>query len=190
LNLRFIPNALCVVRMLLVMPLAWLLAHAQYQTALIVLVVAAVTDALDGFLAKRFGWMTDLGKVLDPVADKLLLVTIFITLSVVHLVPLWLTVLVVLRDVVIGTGAIAYKMRFGHINGHPTRWSKLNTLLQILYLIAVVSAAYGVAAQGGIITALAVAAAATTLISGMEYVVVYAVRALAESRARRSSSSS
>src|SRR5687767_7640096 len=99
--LRHLPNALCVLRMILAVPVAWLLARDQYGATLGVFAFAAVTDALDGFLAKRFGWESELGKILDPLADKVLLVTSFITLTVVTHVPLWLAILVVSRDVVI-----------------------------------------------------------------------------------------
>src|ERR1700712_3613895 len=86
-NLRWLPNGLCVLRMLLAPPTAWLLLHGEYWLTLLVFFVAAITDAADGYLAKRFGWETELGKALDLLADKLLLVTVFITLAVLGLVP-------------------------------------------------------------------------------------------------------
>lgn len=185
-SLRFLPNALTLLRMLLVGPLAWLLAQARYEPALFTLAVAAVTDGLDGFLAKRFGWTSELGKVLDPLADKLLLVTLFITLSIIGLVPVWLAVLVVLRDVVIASGAIGYRLLLGPIEGHPTKLSKLNTGCQIVYLLLVVAAAYRQAVPAEILALLGIVVAATTVVSGAEYVVTYAARAAAASRQRRS----
>ncbi len=79
-----------------------------------------------------------LGKVLDPLADKLLLVSVFITLAVIGLVPVWLATIAVLRDVVIGAGAVVYKWLFGPLEGRPTVPSKLNTLVQLVFVIAVV----------------------------------------------------
>src|SRR5690349_6576877 len=103
--MRHLPNALCILRMLLAFPVAWLLAHGDYAMTLVLFSIAAVTDALDGFLAKRFHWESDLGRILDPLADKTLLVTSFITLAAIGRVPLWLTIVVVARDVIIGAGA-------------------------------------------------------------------------------------
>ena len=91
-SLRFIPNALCILRMLLVVPVAWLLANHEFRLTLWLFAFAAATDGLDGFLAKRCGWTTELGKILDPLADKILLVGVFLTLAIMGLVPLWLAI--------------------------------------------------------------------------------------------------
>ena len=108
-SLRFIPNAICVVRMLLVAPLVLWIVEGRYAAALTVLVVAGLSDGLDGFLAKRFSWQTRIGGLLDPAADKLLLVAVFVSLTYVGLLPLELTFVVVARDVVIVLGAICYQ---------------------------------------------------------------------------------
>ena len=107
--MRHIPNALCILRMLLVVPVAWLLVTDNYRLTLAMFAFAAATDGLDGFLAKRFGWTSELGKILDPLADKILLVGVFITLAALGVVPLWLAVTAVARDVIITAGAIIYK---------------------------------------------------------------------------------
>ena len=180
-SLRFLPNALCVLRMLLSVPVAWLLCRGDYGMTVVVFFIAAVSDAADGFLAKRFNWQTELGKALDPLADKLLLVTTYCTLAWLHLVPVWLTLLVVLRDITITAGAIVYRVLYGPLtDAAPTLISKLNTLLQI---------AYG----GGVVLALAVGwpwdwslqiaqwvVAVTTLVSGADYVLTYSRRAAAQ----------
>ena len=90
--MRHIPNALCILRMLLVVPVAWLLVTDDYRLTLAMFAFAAATDGLDGSLAKRFGWTSELGKILDPLADKILLVGVFITLAALGVVPLWLAV--------------------------------------------------------------------------------------------------
>ena len=126
-SLRQLPNLLCVVRMLLVYPVAHGILTGSYLAVLALFAIAAFTDALDGFLAKRFDWSTELGKHLDPLADKLLLVTSFACLSMAGIVPWWLTVAVLLRDVVIVAGAIAYRVALGPQHGQPTLQSKLNT---------------------------------------------------------------
>src|SRR3990170_8650209 len=88
--MRHIPNALCILRMLLVVPVAWLLNAGEYRLTLWLFAFAGFTDGLDGFLAKRFGWTSELGRILDPLADKILLVGVFITLATLDIVPVWL----------------------------------------------------------------------------------------------------
>jgi len=173
-NFSWIPNALCVLRMLLVLPIAWLLLHGEYWWTFAVFFIAAVTDALDGLIAKRCNWTSELGKMLDPLADKLLLVTVFVTLAMIARVPVWLAVLVVSRDVVITIGAILYRVLYGPLtDAAPTFISKLNTLVQILYVLGVMSSAL-IAWPGPQLLILGVwLVATTTLISGMDYVVTY-----------------
>ncbi len=185
--LRLIPNALCLLRMLLAIPVAWLLLHERYAETLGVLGFAAATDGLDGFLAKRCGWTSELGKILDPLADKILLVTVFLMLAMLGLVPVWVAAIAVLRDLIITSGAIAYRVLFGPLEGHPTIISKFNTLCQILYVLTAIAAARSGAFPPALQTALASIVVATTLISGAEYVLTYSRRAAAVSSARASS---
>ena len=98
--------------------------------------IAAFSDGLDGFLAKRFHWTSELGKILDPSADKLLLVAVFLVATWYGLIPRWLTGVAVARDVLIGLGALAYRIGWGPLNGRPMISSKINTLLQLLYVLA------------------------------------------------------
>jgi cardiolipin synthase (CMP-forming) len=183
--MRHIPNALCVLRMLLVAPVAWLLTRGEYQSTLFLFGFAAATDGLDGFLAKRCGWTSELGKVLDPLADKILLVGVFITLGALGLVPLWLAIAAVGRDIVITAGAIAYKILFGDPHGHPTPISKLNTLCQILYLLLVVAAHAAKQTPQILVATLGALVFVTTIVSGLDYVLTYSRRAMQASRQRR-----
>jgi cardiolipin synthase len=163
--------------MLLVVPVAHWLLDQRYPAVLLLFGIAALTDGLDGALAKRFGWTSELGKVLDPAADKLLLMTVFVCLSVVGLAPWWLTALVWLRDLVILIGAAVYKRLFGPLDGRPTWPSKLNTLTQILYCLAVVAhAAYARPGPESLI-ALGAAVLVTTAVSGIDYTLIYSRRA-------------
>jgi len=181
-SLRFLPNLLCVLRMLLVYPVAHGIMMGHYPMVLAIFAIAAFTDGLDGFLAKQFGWSTELGKHLDPLADKLLLVTVFICLSFAKLAPWWLTATVLLRDLVIVLGAAAYRVLLGPIQGQPTRPSKLNTFCQILFCLAVVAeAAYGLPSQQAI-AVLGALAFVTTAVSGIDYVLVYSRRAFSAAR--------
>jgi cardiolipin synthase (CMP-forming) len=183
-SLRFLPNLLCVIRMLLVYPVAHGIMVGHYPQVLVIFAVAAFTDGLDGFLAKRFGWSSDLGKHLDPLADKLLLVTVFVCLSLANLAPWWLTATVLLRDLLIVAGAIAYRVLLGQIHGQPTRPSKLNTFCQIVFCLAVVAEAAFAWPTEATITALGALVLVTTAVSGLDYVLVYARRALSAAHAR------
>ena len=171
---RWIPNAICVLRMLLAGPVAIALLRGEYPLTLALFAIAAASDGLDGWLAKTFGWTSRLGKILDPIADKLLLVTVIVTLVVVGLVPPWIALTVVLRDVVIVGGAICYTVLIGHVEGHPTDVSKLNTLVQLSFVLAVIGAAAWPAVPRPLVTALGAATFVTTVVSGLDYVLTYA----------------
>jgi cardiolipin synthase len=183
--MRHIPNALCVLRMLLVVPVAYLLAEGEYQLTLWLFAVAAFTDGLDGFLAKRCGWMTELGRILDPLADKILLVGVFITLAFLRDVPVWLAITAVARDVIITAGAITYNALYGYPHGQPTAASKINTLCQILYLLLVVAARAGQHSYDLALTVLGALVFVTTVVSGLDYVITYSRKAVLASRERR-----
>jgi cardiolipin synthase len=194
--MHHIPNALCVLRMLMAVPVAILLMLGEFDATLVVFGLAAITDGLDGYLAKRFDWTSELGKALDPLADKILLVSAFITLSIVSrqpggaaLIPLWIVVPVVARDVIITLGAIAYVNAIGPLTeSRPTIISKLNTLFQIAYVLAVVAAAALAVDWSTLIVVLATLVLVTTVASGIDYIATYAQRAIAVSRSRRGGS--
>jgi cardiolipin synthase len=182
---RHIPNALCILRMLLVAPVAWLLIRGEFRLTLAVFAFAAATDGFDGYLAKRFDWTSELGRILDPLADKLLLVVVFVTLAAIDLTPVWLAATVVARDVVITAGAIIYNSLYGYPHGRPTAVSKLNTLCQIVYILLVVWQGASSALPVVVITVAGALTFVTTVISGMDYVITYTNKAIAASRARR-----
>lgn len=191
--LHHIPNALCVLRMLMAIPVALLLARGVFDVTLVVFGVAAITDGLDGFLAKRFHWTSELGKALDPLADKILLVTAFITLALVNrepngapLIPIWIVVPVVARDIVITVGAIIYVNTVGPLTeARPTIISKLNTLFQIAYILAIVATAALGVTWTILIAVLSTIVVVTTISSGIDYIATYAQRAITISRSRR-----
>lgn len=186
-NLRQLPNAICVARMLLVIPIAWFVGAERLNAALSLCAIAAFSDALDGYLAKRFDWTSELGKVLDPLADKLLLVTLFITLAVVGWVPAWLAVAAVSRDVIIGLGALVYRQLFGPVEGHPTIISKINTGLQLIYVLAVIAERAYHIPPAELVWLLGAGVLSTTVVSGIDYVARYWRKAIAVTRARRQS---
>lgn len=184
-SLRQLPNIICIGRILLVVPIAMLLYRGEFAQTLVLFGVAAFSDALDGFLAKRFGWTTELGKVLDPLADKLLLVTVFITMAAAGYTPVWLAFAVVARDVVIGVGALTFYWLFGPLHGRPTAVSKLNTLLQLIYVLAAIASLAFAWPGEAVVLAAGAAVFVTTCISGIDYVMTYIRRAHAVSQGRR-----
>jgi cardiolipin synthase len=177
--LRHLPNFICLVRIALIWPTVDSLYSGHYWTALILVAVCAVSDGLDGWLAKRFNWTSQLGKVLDPLADKLLLVALFLTATWMNLLPWWLTAVAVGRDVLIGSGAVVYRVFYGPLHGRPTILSKINTGMQLaVALAAILGAACGLPTKE-MVTALAAVTLLTTIISGVDYVTVFTRRALA-----------
>jgi cardiolipin synthase len=179
LRARDIPNLITIGRMLLVPPTTWALVEHHYTLALSLFLVAGVSDGLDGLLAKQFDWTSRLGAILDPLADKALLVACYAALSWTGLLPGWLFALVVLRDVVIVAGAITYHFRIAHLDAEPTLVSKLNTLMQILLvLLVVVQQAVGWVPPEWI-EPLIYLVSATTLWSGIDYVNTWTRRARA-----------
>ena len=115
-----IPNLITAGRILLVPPIAWALVQQHFLLALVLFFIAGVSDAADGFLAKYYGWTSRLGALLDPLADKSLLVTSYAALAWIGLLPLWLLVLVVVRDVVIVSGAVVYNFHVERLEADPT----------------------------------------------------------------------
>jgi cardiolipin synthase len=174
---RFVPNAICVARMLLVAPLVLLLLEGRYAAALLVLVVAGVSDGLDGYLAKRFDWRTRLGGLLDPAADKLLLVATFVSLTYVGLLPLELTAIVVARDAVIVLGAVCYQWLIAPVQGEPSAISKLNTACQLAMVFFTLTAAAYAWPPPVSLTVLGAAVVFTSIVSGLNYVLRWSARA-------------
>jgi cardiolipin synthase len=183
--LRQIPNLITALRILLIAPIALALLHHELLIALGLFFIAAVSDLLDGFIAKRFGWQSALGGVLDPAADKLLLATSFVVLAVMHLVPLWLMATAVARDLVIVSGAIAYRLWLGPVEARPSNLSKLNTLCQALFILCVIARQQFSVPDAWAIVTLGALTFLTTVVSGIDYVLRYGQAALEESRSRR-----
>lgn len=172
-----IPNLLTVARILLTLPVAWLLLQERYDLALVLFFIAGFSDGLDGYLAKRFGWGSRLGSILDPLADKLLLVTSFLCLAWVGLIPFWLVALVMGRDVVIVAGGLAFHWLIGHYEMEPTWISKLNTLLQIILVLGLVLSHGLHAVPDSNLVWLVYAVCVTTVLSGLDYVWTWGYKA-------------
>jgi len=176
-TLKWLPNAICIGRVILVAPIVFMLLDERYTAALMLIGVAALSDAVDGFLARTFDWRTRLGGLLDPAADKLLVFSAFLTLTYLELVPLVLTVLVVSRDVVIVAGATTYQLLIEPVEGEPTFISKLNTGVQLIFVISTLTAAAFQWPPAQVVVILGAAVVFTSITSGLNYVVGWSKRA-------------
>ncbi len=175
---RDIPNIISFLRILLTIPVVDLLLDQQFGNALIVFAIAGFSDGLDGFLAKHFGWQSRLGGLLDPLADKALLLASFLVLGSMGLIPVWLVSLVILRDLIIMGGALLYHFEVEDLEAQPSLISKVNTLFQILTVLMVVASAGPWPMPDGVIESLVGITAFTTIASGVNYVWVWWHRAV------------
>jgi len=188
--LRLIPNALTVLRLLLALPVGWLILDQQYGPALALGLIAGLTDAVDGWLARRLNAYSAFGAVLDPVADKVLMFVVFICLAMVGLIPWIVTLVVVTRDVIILAGATAYHGLIDELEVEPTALSKTNTFVQISYGVLVLVAALLAGFPSSALFAAALLVVAIGLVSGADYVINWSKRAMHrrdDSRAKRAS---
>ncbi len=182
-SLSHIPNLISTLRILIVYPVVLYLYQQEYFLALVLFLAASISDLIDGFLARRFNWTSRLGGWLDPIADKLLLDSVFLTLWIMKLVPMWLLVCVLGRDLIIVLGVIVYYFKIEKVAARPTLVSKVNTFMQLVLCIAILlseslrAAGWGsipsVVLYGGMLVVLGL-----TVVSGVGYVVMGARRAL------------
>ncbi|MDN5864116.1 MAG: CDP-alcohol phosphatidyltransferase family protein [Gammaproteobacteria bacterium] len=179
--IRYLPNAISIVRLGLVAPVVWALATHRYEVALALFAVAGVSDALDGAIAKKKGWVTPLGAFLDPAADKILVLGTYTAFAVDGQIPWWLLGLIVGRDLVIVCGAGAYRWKRGPFEIQPALTSKIATGVLIVAGVALVIqgvvpylGAYG---RTGIEVLLAVA----LIVSGLDYLFTWGMRAFVTS---------
>ena len=168
-NVSQLPNLITLARLALAPVFVLFLNDGDYRWALAVFVIAGVSDGIDGFIAKRFHYESRLGAILDPVADKVLLVSAYVMLTVQHHVPLWLVIVVVFRDLLIIGGYVVYTSMYGPVHMRPSWISKLNTFVQIaLVVIVLLEQAVGMS-YPGVIAAFVYAVLITTVASGGHY---------------------
>lgn len=164
-------------RILLVIPVVMALLDEQFALALLLFAVAGVSDGLDGFLAKQFQWQSRLGSILDPLADKLLLMASFTSLTVLGFIPWWLLLAVIARDVIIVTGGLAYHYLIGRFELMPLWSSKINTFLQIALVLLVIIQQQWFPGLEILVTAGIWLVLASVINSGSEYMIVWGLKA-------------
>jgi len=173
----YVPNLLTLARIALVPWLVVLLQEGKFGLSLAVFIVAGLSDALDGFIAKRFNAQTQLGALLDPLADKGLLVSAYVMLSVMEVIPFWLTVAVVFRDIVIVGGYLVMVLFFGSVAMQPLKISKLNTVTQISYIVVMLASLAFAIDLGSSFHWLNYAVLTTSVLSGGAYVYIWSIKA-------------
>ncbi|UFN47528.1 CDP-alcohol phosphatidyltransferase family protein [Roseomonas sp. OT10] len=178
-GLLTIPNAITFLRLCAVPAVVWCILQHRLDLAFLLFVAAGISDAVDGWWARTFQVRSTLGALLDPVADKALLVSVYVTLAVIDVLPDWLAILVVFRDVLIVGGVLLLSLAGAPPRIRPLPISKANTLLQIV----LAAAALGIAGFGlrlpGVLDVLTALTALTTVLSGAAYVWALARRARA-----------
>jgi cardiolipin synthase (CMP-forming) len=171
-----VPNILTLARIAATPVMILLLRDRAYEAALLLFILAGVTDGLDGYIAKRFDCASRLGAVLDPIADKMLIISAFVMLALLGDIPFWLLVVVVFRDVMIIGGYLILETLEGNVQMQPSLVSKINTFLQISLVIGVLLDQTGWIPVAGIVSALVALVTVTTVLSGAHYVWYWGIR--------------
>ncbi|WP_373001207.1 CDP-alcohol phosphatidyltransferase family protein [Marinobacter sp.] len=174
---RWIPNALTFLRILLIAPFAAALLAGDYRRALLIFFLAAGTDAVDGFLARHFNWRSRLGAIADPLADKALLITAYLMLTLTSVLPVWLFLLVLGRDLLIVIGALAFHYTVGRYDMEPSIPGKINTFIQILVALAIIVFLADLPMQPWVVDAGILLVAVSAVFSGGHYLFVWGLRA-------------
>ena len=186
-RLSYLPNLITIGRIIALIPLVWFMMEKQYFYALIVMIAAGISDGLDGYLAKRYGWQGWIGGVLDPLADKFMMLCCYMVFAVQEVIPHWLLILVLSRDIIIITGATIYHFLVGKIEeAQPTMISKINTVLQILLvLLLLVDLSLLWAVPEWLETTMITLVALFTAASGLDYMIRWGSRAFSAEKNRR-----
>lgn len=165
-----LPNYITLVRVILIPFFINLMIYSYYREALVVFVVACVTDALDGMIARLTNTQTNLGAFLDPMADKMLIVSAFVTLVLLGKLPVWLVIIVVSRDVILTLGGLIIYFTTHELKIQPSIIGKATTVLQLsIVTLSLVLMSYGT--EMALMNVLQWATAGITVVSGAQYVV-------------------
>jgi cardiolipin synthase len=165
-----IPNLITLGRILLVPVVVWAIMGDKMLVAFVLFLVAGVSDAVDGFLAKRFDMTSELGAYLDPLADKTLIVSIYVALGIAGTIPYWLVILVVSRDIMIVGAVMLSRLVGSPLKVKPLLVSKLNTVAQIVLACVVLGALSFEVRAETLLDALMAVVTVTTLLSIAAYV--------------------
>jgi len=179
--LSYLPNAITISRIFAMIPLVWFMLEKDYEIALYIALAAGFSDMLDGFLAKTFGWEGWLGGVLDPLADKFMMLSCFLVFAVQNIIPNWLLILILARDIIIITGATFYHFAIVKVDkAKPSLLSKFNTALQIFFIIVLLANQSVFQFDSLFIEILIILVTFFTVSSGLHYVYYWGKKAVFE----------
>ncbi len=173
----YIPNAICIFRMILVIPIVFYLINKQFQSSLILIAIAGISDFFDGFLARKNDWRSDLGAELDPAADKILLLSLFISLYIMQLIPFWLMAVVIMRDLMIAFGLFLYNFFIERPKSNPSFISKLNTFIQIFFILFLIASQILIVPFEVLSLILGAIVLVTSILSCMDYWITWSMKA-------------
>jgi cardiolipin synthase len=174
-NTSQLPNLITLARLALAPAFVLVLMDGDYVAALVIFAVAGLSDGVDGFIAKRFHYESRLGAILDPAADKILLVSAYVMLTVLGHLPVWLVIVVAFRDLLIVGGYLLYTSMYGPVHMRPSALSKLNTFMQLALVAAVLSEQAAARYFPAAMQALVYAVFLTTVASGAHYLWAWGV---------------
>jgi len=174
---RQIPNTLTTLRLLLAVPICVLVLRENYEAVLWVALAAGLSDGVDGWLARKLDATSHYGAVVDPLADKLMLSGIYACLAAVGLIPWWVALLVIGRDVIIVLGALLYQALYGRYAMEPSVWGKGSTFLQILFALMVLVQQVWPRVPDGLLSLALWAVVMVAALSGGHYVATWGLRA-------------
>jgi cardiolipin synthase len=182
-----LPNVITLLRLLAVPVVAWLILDQRWEAACWLFLAAALSDGIDGLLARWLNQLTQLGAALDTVADKALGVVTLVMLTQAGAIPLWVTLAILLRDSVIVLGALSYRGLAGHLEIHPTWLGKTHMFAEFSLLALVLAGLAGLLQLGGWLTPLFVSVFFVAVVSGAQYVWIWGAKARREREAARPS---
>ena len=181
-----VPNTISLLRLALVPVVIYLLAHSAFGYALAAFLMASVSDGIDGWIARHYNLRTSFGALIDPVADKLIILSCLLMLTWLALIPLWLTLAMLARDSVIVIGAFAYQRLHGHVEITPTMLGKTHIAMEFILLCLVLANAASIISITEWLPIMFVLVLASAVFSGMQYVWIWGRKAaLSSARKQR-----
>jgi cardiolipin synthase len=180
-----LPNVISMLRLVAVPVVAWLILQQRWEAACWLFLAAAVSDGIDGLLARWLNQMTQLGATLDTIADKALGVVVLVLLTQAEVIPLWVTLAILLRDSIIVLGALSYRGMAGHLEIHPTWLGKTHMFAEFALLALVLADLARVLKIEAWLTTLFVSVFAIAVVSGVQYVWIWGSKAHRERAAAR-----
>jgi cardiolipin synthase len=180
-----LPNIISMLRLVAVPVVAWLILQQRWEAACWLFLAAAVSDGIDGLLARWLNQMTQLGAALDTIADKALGVVTLVMLTQAGAIPLWVTLAILLRDSIIVLGALSYRGLAGHLEIHPTWLGKTHMFAEFMLLTIVLAGLGGLLAVDAWLTPLFASVFVIAVISGVQYVWIWGTKARREREAVR-----